>query len=82
MILSVRLLLDGPPDPGLEPYVLFRDQIRPVLEEKRSALDAMYDPAIGRPEIDPVLLTGITMLQFMERLPDRQTIDRCRFDVR
>ena len=82
MIISVRLSLDGPPDPGLEPYVLFRDQIRPILEEKRNALDAMYDPTIGRPEIDPVLLTSITMLQFMERLPDRQTIDRCRFDVR
>jgi IS5 family transposase len=82
MIISVRLPLDGPPDPGLEPYLLFRDQIRPVLEEKRGALDAMYALAIGRPEIDPVLLTGITMLQFMERLPDRQTIMRFRFDVR
>ena len=82
MILSVKLALDGPSDPALERYLLFRDQIHPVLEEKRGALDAMYDPAIGRPEIDPVLLTGLTMLQFMEKLPDRQTIERLRFDVR
>ena len=53
MILSVKLALDGPSDPALERYLLFRDQIHPVLEEKRGALDAMYDPAIGRPEIDP-----------------------------
>lgn len=82
MIFSVQLPLDDSPDTSLEPFLLFRDQIWPVLEEKRDALDAMYDPDIGRPEIDPVLMTGITMLQFMERLPDRQAIDRCRFDVR
>lgn len=82
MLFSVRLSLDGPADPGLEPYLLFRDQIRPVLEESRGALEAMYDPTMGRPEIDPVLLTGITMIQFMDKLPDRQAIFRFRFDVR
>ena len=42
----------------------------------------MYDPEIGRPEADPVLLLGMSLLQYMNRLPDRQSIAQCRFDAR
>jgi transposase len=82
MILSLHLDVAGPPDPALAPYLLFRDQVRPVLVEKRKALDAMYAPEIGRPEADPVLLMGMSLLQFMDRLPDRQAVAQCRFDAR
>ena len=37
---------------------------------------------MGRPEIDPVFLTGVTILQMMERLPDRQAIRACQYDAR
>ena len=82
MIISIELDVDGAPDPALEPYRLFRDQIRPVLLEKRGALDAMYDPEMGRPEADPVLLMGMSLLQYMNRLPDRQSVAQCQFDAR
>ena len=42
----------------------------------------MYSQVMGRPEIDPVFLTGVTILQMMESLPDRQAITACLFDVR
>jgi len=71
----------SPPD-AMGPYVLYRDQIRPALERERAALDAMYDPEIGRPETDPVLVMGICLLQIMERLADRAAIRACLFDVR
>ena len=67
---------------GMAPYLLYRDRIRPVLERERGALDAMYDPLIGRPEADPVLVMGICLLQIMERLTDRAAIRACLFDVR
>ena len=82
MNVTVRLPMDGPADPALEPYVLYREHVRPVLEDRRGLLESMYAPVIGRPETDPVLLAGVTLLQYMERLSDRQTVDRCRFDAR
>ena len=82
MNVTVSFLMEGPADPALEPYVLYREHVRPVLEDRRGLLDAMYAPVIGRPETDPVLLAGVTLLQYMERLPDRQAVERCRFDAR
>lgn len=66
----------------VQPFILFRDHVRPSLEARQTDLDAMYDETLGRPEIDPVFLAGITILQMMERLPDRQTITACRYDAR
>ena len=72
-------LLDGP---AAKPFVLYRDQVRPALEARRAPLDQMYAAVLGRPEIDPVFLLGITQLQILERMPDRQAVERCLFDVR
>ncbi len=68
--------------PALKPFVLFRDHVRPAIEARRAGLDAMYARVMGRPEIDPVLLLGVTALQALERVPDRQAVERCLFDVR
>ena len=68
--------------PALKPFVLFRDHIRPAIEMRRDALEAMYAPVMGRPEADPVLLLGVTELQALERVPDRQASERCFFDLR
>ena len=67
---------------ALKPFVLFRERVGPELEARREQLEAMYDPVQGRPEIDPVFLTGVTILQMMERLPDRQAIMACQYDAR
>lgn len=67
---------------AVKPFVLFRDRVHPELEVLRQDLEAMYAQVMGRPEIDPVFLTGVTILQMMERLPDRQAIIACQYDAR
>lgn len=67
---------------AVKPFALFRDHVRPALEARRQELEAMYAQEMGRPEIDPVLLTGVTILQLMEKLPDRQAIMACQYDAR
>ena len=68
--------------PAVQPFVLYRDRVRPVLEGGRAKLDGMYAPVKGRPELDPVFLTGVTLFQAMERMPDRQALQACLFDLR
>jgi len=67
---------------AVQPFVLFRDLVRPALEARREDLEAMYAEVLGRPEVDPVFLTGVTILQMMERLADRQAITACHYDAR
>jgi hypothetical protein len=67
---------------AVKPFALFKDRVRPVIEARRQELEAMYARVMGRPEIDPVFLTGVTILQMMERLPDRQAIMACQYDAR
>ena len=67
---------------AVKPFALFKDRVRPALEARRPELKAMYALVMGRPEIDPVFLTGVTILQMMERLPDRQAIMACQYDAR
>ena len=58
---------------NVKAFTLLRDHVFPVLEERRADLEAMYSRVMGRPEVDPVLLTGITILQMMESLADSVT---------
>jgi len=67
---------------AVKPFALFKDRVRPAIEARRQELEAMYARVMGRPEIDPVFLTGVTILQMMERLPDRQAIMACQYDAR
>lgn len=39
-------------------------------------LEALYCAENGRPPIDPVLLCGVTLLQFMEKVADRRASDQ------
>lgn len=73
--------LDGN-DPASARFVLYAREVRPVLEERAGALEAMYAPVLGRPEIAPALMAGITLLQMMEGVADREAVCRCRFDLR
>ncbi len=52
-------------------YRLFREKIWPKLLELSPKLHALYCEDNGRPAIDPVLLCGVTLLQFIEKVADR-----------
>jgi len=67
---------------AVKPFTLLRDKVLPVLEERRADLDAMYNSVMGRPEVDPVLLTGVTILQMMQGASDRVAVELCCYDVR
>jgi hypothetical protein len=57
-------------------YRLFREKIWPKLLELGPKLDGLYCAENGRPPIDPVLLCGVTLLQFMERAADRRASEQ------
>ena len=63
------------------PYELFRREILPAVEAQRDQLGAMYCVDNGRPPLDPVLVAGVTLLQFMEKAPDRQALERVRLHL-
>lgn len=63
-------------------FTLMRDHVMPSAESRREEVEVMYSPVMGRPEIDPVLLLGITVLQIMARLPDRACAEACLYDAR
>jgi len=62
-------------------YRLFREKILPKLFSLRSQLDVLYCENNGRPAIDPVLLVGVTLLQFMEAAPDRVAAERALYHL-
>jgi len=41
----------------------------------------MYCATNGRPAVDPVLVAGVTLLQFMEKAPDREALQQLRFHL-
>jgi hypothetical protein len=55
--------------------------VLPALEQERAALCALYCEANGRPGIEPVVMAGVTLLQFMEKLPDRQAAEAIRVNL-
>ena len=57
-------------------YRLFREKILPKLTGLRSQLESLYCESNGRPAIDPVLLCGVTLLQFMEKVTDRRAAEQ------
>jgi transposase len=57
-------------------YRLFREKIWPKLLELGPKVEALYCAENGRPPIDPVLLCGVTLLQFMEKVADRRASEQ------
>lgn len=62
-------------------FRLFAQRIHPLLVKARSALEATYCQDNGRPGIEPVLLLGVSLLQFMERVPDRQAVEMLKYHL-
>jgi len=52
-------------------YRLFREKILPSFSRFRPKLESFYCEDNGRPAVDPVMLCGVTLLQFMEKVADR-----------
>jgi transposase len=62
-------------------YRLFAEKIYPLLVEARGELEECYCPDNGRPSVEPVLILGVTLLQFVERVPDREGVERLRYHL-
>jgi len=62
-------------------YRLFREKILPALYEAREPLCALYCEDNGRPAIEPVVAAGVTLLQFMEKIPDRQAVEMLKLHL-
>lgn len=50
---SITVLIDGDA-PAVRPFALAHERLLPSLERRRA--EAMYEPVLGRPEVDPVRL--------------------------
>ena len=62
-------------------YRLFREKILPALRRTREELVGMYCADNGRPAIEPVIMAGTTLLQFMEKAPDRKAVEQLRLNI-
>src|SRR5438309_7958847 len=60
-------------------FRLFSEQIYPLLVEARKTLEAeAYCLGHGRSGVEPLWLLGVSLLQFLERVPDRQAVELLR----
>lgn len=78
---AITVLIDGDA-PAVRPYALAYERLLPSLERRRAEVEAMYEPVLGCPEVDPVRLMAVTALQIMARLPDRACVEACQYDAR
>jgi len=64
-----------------DPYEIFRREVYPALKAMRQELCQLYCADNGRPGIEPVLMAGVTLLQFMEKVPDRKAVELVRLHL-
>ncbi len=62
-------------------YQLFAEKIWPVLAGSRPELAKCYCAKNGRPATEPVLLLGVSIFQFLERVPDRQAAELVKYHL-
>jgi transposase len=62
-------------------YKLFAKKIWPVLASCREQLMECYDAESGRPGVEPVVLLGVLIFQFLERVPDRQAVELVKYHL-
>ena len=62
-------------------YQLFAQKVWPVLVGCREQLAECYTPDNGRPAVEPVVLLGVLILQFLERVPDRQAVELVKYHL-
>ena len=62
-------------------YRLFAEKVYPLLVGARPELENCYCQENGRPSVEPVLVLGVTLLQFVEKVPDREAVERLRYHL-
>lgn len=62
-------------------YKLFATRIWPLLARSRQELAECYTEDNGRPGIEPVVLLGVLIFQFLERVPDRQAAELVKYHL-
>jgi hypothetical protein len=62
-------------------YKLFATKIWPLLAQSREELAECYRLDNGRPGVEPVVLLGVLIFQFLERVPDRQAAELLKYHL-
>ena len=62
-------------------FKLFAQKIWPLLAAARPALAECYDEGNGRPSLEPVVMLGVVIFQFLERTPDRQAAELVKYHL-
>jgi len=62
-------------------FKLFAEKIWPHLAAARPALAECYHTGNGRPALEPVVMLGVVIFQFLERTPDRQTAELVKYHL-
>jgi hypothetical protein len=60
-------------------YRWFAKLVYPSLAAARAGLESCYCAENGRPAIEPVLMLGVSVLQYLDAVPDRQAVDLLRY---
>jgi DDE family transposase/transposase-like protein DUF772 len=71
--LSARLFVET------DRYRLFGKLVYPVLAAARPALEKCYCAENGRVALEPVLMLGVSLLQDLDGVPDRQAVEMLRY---
>lgn len=66
---------------GNNRYRIFREKILPQIYKARNELCSMYCRGNGRPAIEPVIMAGVTLLQFMEKAPDTKAVENVKMHL-
>ncbi|MEY2604257.1 MAG: Transposase domain [Verrucomicrobiota bacterium] len=62
-------------------YKLFAKKVWPVLAQSREQLAECYQADNGRPGVEPVVLLGVLIFQFLERVPERQAVELVKYHL-
>ena len=62
-------------------FTAVRCTVWPVLAQCREQLGECYQADNGRPGVEPVVLLGVLIFQFLERVPDRQAVELVKYHL-
>jgi hypothetical protein len=62
-------------------YKQFATKIWPLLAKSRAELAECYTLDNGRPGVEPVVLLGVLIFQFLEQVPDRQAAELVKYHL-
>ena len=60
-------------------YRLFARKIYPLVVRARDSVAKAYCLDNGRPAVEPVVLMGVSLLQYLDGVPDRQAVEMLRY---